>query len=507
MRQSTACAQCRSSKRRCKAQAPGQPCTGCSRSKISCSFLRGHTVTQSLAPRPTEEPIAIVPPCRDRKDHEVESLSVDDIEELCQAYFYYIHDRPHSLFHLRSFWESFKQESLDQCLLYSICALAACLSKRTYLKTLGPAFALQSKQLLHARLEDISLAKVQTCILLANYCAAVIEPSSEALYFGRFFQTLVAPEPVTEAHPIVGIAIRMAHILRLDVSDPAEEPVLREVKTRVWCTLIMADNWCSHGLGLPRQLTGRQPRAGLSMDERLFQNSRATAHSPLSADPSEGLWACKIKLVNILGPIHGLNRRLVEEDLDDETINATVDSLTQRLDAWADALPAHMRMNDKTLESFRQDGYGGPFVALHLGYHHYATLLYFQYLDSQKPKSASTEVNVERCKRHASMYSKLLAQSRSESGCEVVYATVGQMTVVSSSVLLHTLLLGTSDEVADVRQDLLANFAALIELRELWPSLDRIVGPYCPYIHISSVISVIDFQADQPPVSFPRRLS
>lgn len=186
MRQSTACAQCRSSKRRCKAQAPGQPCTGCSRSKTGCSFLRGHTRTQSLAPRPNEEPITVGPPCRDEKDHGIESLSVDDIAELCQAYFYYIHDRPHSLFHLNSFWEDLKQGRLDQCLLYSICALAACLSKRTHLKTLGSAFASHSKQLLHAGLEDISLAKIQTCILLANYCAAVIAPSSEALYFGRF---------------------------------------------------------------------------------------------------------------------------------------------------------------------------------------------------------------------------------------------------------------------------------------------------------------------------------
>ncbi|KAI7283631.1 hypothetical protein KC345_g2857 [Hortaea werneckii] len=237
----------------------------------------------------------------------------------------------------------------------------------------------------------------------------------------------------------------------------------------------MADNWCSHGLGLPRQLTDRQPGAGYPMDERLFQNCCATAHPSLSADPREGIWAYMIRLVDILGPTHDLNRRRVEEDLDEKTVHATVDSLTRRLDAWMDTLPQHMQMNDNTLESFRQDGYGGPFVALHLGYHHYATLLYFQYLDLQKPRSASTEVNVEKCKGHASMYSKLLAQSRNKPGCEVVYATVGHMTVVSSSVLLHTLLLGTSDEVDDVRQDLTANFAALLELRELWPSLDRII--------------------------------
>lgn len=185
MRQSTACAQCRSSKRRCTVQAPGQPCTGCSRSNTTCSLLRGQIRTHSLAPRPNEQPTTLNPLGRNKTDHEVESLSVGDIEELCQAYFYYIHDRPHSLFHLHSFWEDFKQGSLDQCLLYSICALAACLSKHTHLKTLGPPFASRSKQLLHAGLEDISLAKIQTCILLANYCAAVIEPSSEALYFGR----------------------------------------------------------------------------------------------------------------------------------------------------------------------------------------------------------------------------------------------------------------------------------------------------------------------------------
>jgi hypothetical protein len=50
------------------------------------------------------------------------------------------------------------------------------------------------------------------------------------------------------------------------------------------------------------------------------------------------------------------------------------------------------------------------------------------------------------------------------------------MTTVSSSVLLHTLLFGTEDELAQSRRCLHANFEALLELEQFWPGVRSMVS-------------------------------
>lgn len=49
------------------------------------------------------------------------------------------------------------------------------------------------------------------------------------------------------------------------------------------------------------------------------------------------------------------------------------------------------------------------------------------------------------------------------------------MTVVSSSVLLHTLLLGDDEELPMARQRLESNFEFLVRLRDIWPSVNLMV--------------------------------
>ena len=111
-------------------------------------------------------------------------------------------------------------------------------------------------------------------------------------------------------------------------------------------------------------------------------------------------------------------------------------------------------------------------MALHLGYYHYATLLYFQYLDQAAAVLPHASVYASRCREHASAYSDLLRTSYEVEGCGAMYNIVGHMTVVSSSVLIHTLLLGDDDEVEPAKARLESNFRVLMRLKAWWPSVE-----------------------------------
>jgi hypothetical protein len=236
----------------------------------------------------------------------------------------------------------------------------------------------------------------------------------------------------------------------------------------------MADRWYSSGLGLPRQIHGIERTIELPMDESIFHSILADTIA-LEVPWKPGLWAHMITLVDIFGPIQDLNRRIVQEDLNDVEISKCTYDLSQRLDAWEDMLPADKKFTQKNLEEHRERNTGGPFVALHLGFHHYSTLLYFQYLETKFIPTTTDTDFANRCKHHASSYSSLLRYSREHHGFKAVYPTVGHMAIVSSSVLLHTLLFGDEYQLPSVRASLNSNFEALIELEQYWPALKSMV--------------------------------
>lgn len=262
----------------------------------------------------------------------------------------------------------------------------------------------------------------------------------------------------------------MAQIMDLTTSGPACSLVDREVKRRVWWTLFMGDRWCSSGHGLPRQIDDSNRAVDLPMDESLFHSLNPDQHT-FGVAWSPGLWAHMITLVQLFGPIQDLNRRSAQGDVDADDVDRLVDELGGRLQLWHTMLPIDVKFSLENLRAHKARGIGGPFVALHLGFHHYSTLLYFQFLESRSPPAFRAQSYVERCKSHAASYSALLALARREGRCEAVYPTVGHMATVSSSVLLHTLLFGETDELPEARNGLNANFEALVELRNYWPSL------------------------------------
>lgn len=103
-------------------------------------------------------------------------------------------------------------------------------------------------------------------------------------------------------------------------------------------------------------------------------------------------------------------------------------------------------------------------MGLHLGFHNYSTLLFYQYLDTRSTMTTRARQFASQCKHHALSYSEWLTRGRQQSGCEAVYPTVAHMAIVSSSVLLHTLLFGAENELLRSRQCPEANFEALLEL-------------------------------------------
>lgn len=266
----------------------------------------------------------------------------------------------------------------------------------------------------------------------------------------------------------------MAQLLKLAIENNADDAILREVKRRVWWSLYLIDRWASAGLGLARQfhIGGLAPR--LPMDEVAFVNMASGAHDN-NTEFHPGIWAHMLTLVKVFGHIQDLNKELVDKDWNEEYIESSVLLLSQQLTDFDRELPSTMVYTPENLCLQVQRGVGRTFVALHLGYHHYATLLYYQYLDQHRPDTPNRRMYIQRCKYHATSYCELLRSSE-EQHSEAFHNIVGHMTVVSSSVLLHTLLLGDDEELPMARERLEFNFRFLVKLRDLWPSVDLMVS-------------------------------
>lgn len=233
--------------------------------------------------------------------------------------------------------------------------------------------------------------------------------------------------------------------------------------------MYMADRWSSSSLGLPPQIRDTDLAVDLPMDETMFE-SLAPEETKLNRPWKPGIWAHKISLVRLFGPIQDLNHRSVYGNVSTEELEASVASLSRLLEDWEEMIPHDVRMNADNLQRHIQAGHGGTFIALHLGYHHYATLLYFRFLEPASSSSPFAALYRSKCKSHASSYSELVKLARRKENCEVIYPTVGHMAVVSSSVLLHTLLFSEDEDLRDSRDALNANFEAILELRRYWPN-------------------------------------
>lgn len=317
-----------------------------------------------------------------------------------------------------------------------------------------PEFAEISRHLLKENLEQVCLVNVQACILIAEYAGAQADRNAECLYFT--------------------IAARMAQMLHLD-QDPAEgDQSHRETCRRVWWSCYMVDIWSSAGLGLARQLADHATTR-LPMLEHDFQAVNAE-DSDVLCKTSLGFWAYMVKLVKIFAHVQTLHQVLLSPGHDDMYILNLTKRAAEAFEQYQAELPSDMAFNQTNLDKYRKSNTARIFIALHLGYNHYATLLYFHHLDKRRSFSSIDKLFADRCKAHAAELSDIIKISMEQTGCEAYFHIVGHMTIISSSVLLHTLLFGSEEELADARERLRINFLKLIDLSKYWPGIGRIVS-------------------------------
>ena len=268
----------------------------------------------------------------------------------------------------------------------------------------------------------------------------------------------------------------MAQLLNISDEDESDDAIIRETKRRIWWSLYMIDTWSTASADLPPRLSFRGSGPQLPMDENVFYALRRGDPQP---DPWEpGLWSHNVVLVQIFRRVIEFNRRLV---FNSENITTSMEEESQRLalelEYFERNLPENARYSKDNLAARIADSTGKVFVALHMGYHHYSTLLYYHYLEDHKPSSATQSLlYINRCKYHAAAFSDIARASLTNTGAETVHNAVGHMTVVSSSVLVHTLLFGEKSEIAEARKRLEVNFQLLVKLGEFWPSVKPLVS-------------------------------
>ncbi|KAJ9659736.1 hypothetical protein H2198_002984 [Neophaeococcomyces mojaviensis] len=313
----------------------------------------------------------------------------------------------------------------------------------------------ESKLHLHRDLEHICLENIQTCILLGNLSAASMQSSSEALY--------------------LGIAIRIAEILRFNVPHRSDTVVMQELKRRIWWSLFMFDHWCSAGNAVLLKMRNFDKAIDLPMDESVFQSLEMDQMTkPTLSKPD--IWAHMITLVEIFGRIQDLNQRCAHANANASATENAVASLALSLNDWEASLPPDMRYNRINLDRFRGRSLGGPFISLHQAFYHYGTVLFYQYLDVNQASTPRSAEFAGRCKRLAISQSALLKTARELGDCDLLYPGVGHSAVISSSVLLHTLLFGDEIEHDTSWAYLGSNIEILKELRRYWPSVERTVS-------------------------------
>ncbi|KAH8879707.1 hypothetical protein GQ53DRAFT_789092 [Thozetella sp. PMI_491] len=424
---------CRLRRKRCLQPSRGDACGECTRRRVPCSLVPVSRRSK-LSPRAA----APVPLRLTAAGSEVD-LPGGVVEELIENYIRLILDRPHSLFHIPSLRTRVQSRQLPPGLLYALLAFGSRFHSDNDIRSQTSAYIAKAKASLHLDLENICLENIQTCVLLANLSSSAMQSTSEALY--------------------VSIGVRMAEILGVNITNHTDSIIVCETKRRVWWTLFMADRWCSLGRNLRRTMKDYDRTVDLPMDEYAF-HSLAIDHAGPATEPQPGLWAYNVMLAELLGPIQDLNKQLMQGDITEAHAELRVTEFARSLRHWEESLPEGKRMS-----------IGGPFMALHTFYHHCSSLLFFQYLDVDRPETPQSKAYADLSRHHALVQSSLIKMSREVPNCEVVTGGVGYMAIVSSAILIHMLMFSQEHDPLELRARLSSNYEAITALEEYWPSL------------------------------------
>jgi hypothetical protein len=268
----------------------------------------------------------------------------------------------------------------------------------------------------------------------------------------------------------------MALILDLASTNDADDGVSREIKRRIWWTCFLVDIWSSGGSSLSRQLPTTNYRPRLPVEEVMFFNLLPGDGDISDAIWRPGMWSHMVAMVEIYKEIQDLIRYLaVITEWDEDFIETTVDGLAVQLLAFDGRFGPELQFSSANMAKNVERGLGRVFTGFHLGYQYYCMVLFYQYLDKNRPPTANGIAYANRCKLHARRFCDILKVSREHEQAEALHNIIAHITVVASSVLLHTYIFGDVSELQDTMTRLESNMEALVSLREYWPSVELMV--------------------------------
>jgi hypothetical protein len=235
----------------------------------------------------------------------------------------------------------------------------------------------------------------------------------------------------------------------------------------------MIDIWSSGGLKLSRQLSFGED-VELPAEEAFFLALSTNNASSANKPPSAGIWGEMARLSRLWADIQDLNKQSVERQQTAVSLAPDIDALAAKLECWQKTLPPALKESRENLEHAAAYGMGTSYAALHLGYHYYHEVLFYQFMaESHQNPSLRANSYAERCTAHAQAFCDLLYLCEQTEGCKCLYAMVGHMLVVTSTVYMHMLLFnGRDSQASQIRKRLEHNFEILTELQLHWVTLD-----------------------------------
>lgn len=236
----------------------------------------------------------------------------------------------------------------------------------------------------------------------------------------------------------------------------------------------MIDIWSSAGLKLTRQLSFREDFE-LPREESWFLSLSLSIPIQPNRTQAIGIWGEMARLSRLWSEVQDLNTTSVERQLTPMSLAQDIDALAQRLDQWQRDLPPFLKQTRENLEQAATIGQGTAFAALHLGFHYYHEVLYYQFIaESHQNPSPLANTYADRCAEHAQAFCDLLYLCEKTEGCKCLYAMVGHMLVVTSTVYIHMLLFSPEQQhlAPQLRKRLEHNFEILKELQGHWVTLD-----------------------------------
>ncbi|PVH84960.1 hypothetical protein DL98DRAFT_568590 [Cadophora sp. DSE1049] len=443
---SSACRNCRLRKRKCL-PIPGEDsgcCQLCRDQALPCSLTITSNKNRRIVPannttspvnseviaspkNPSNDPASLLPP-------------KPVLNELVDLYFRLIHDGPHTLFHEPTFVSNLASNSVPAGLVFAVIALSARFSTNNHFRDdaqgYARAYAAASLELLQKEMIRPTLETVQGYILISQHLGGEGDAKAK--------------------HICTGLARLHCQSLRLWETEGLGL-LDQELRRRTYLSVVITGKWSSADMSVAPARAEYPPENLLLLDEEDFLALRLKL-------PRHGIWTQMAKTIDLFREILDVIIRLgtgrtLATQMDE------VNRLADRLDRWEYELPPVLKYSSDNFEYFRSVGFGKTFLAMHIGYHHYRQLLYFPFLDPRNDDRLAFE-----CKKHAMMVSEIASK-----GGQLVYYIIGHILVVSSSVHLHTLLLGGGD-VDRARLCLLSNFDILMKLKRYWPVIVSAVG-------------------------------